>query len=194
MWKILFEVISFLASLVALKFMWDWLKILCGFHTWKPSERLTNKATKSIKSFPSDLKLKDGDLCVENGNLAMVSQEDAFKQNLQCYVNTYVGECFFDREYGCEFIDSIFHVRNKEFKRQCEHFAKALIGHKTFKDYIEEIYEISRKKEHIFFGKPKLCIEFKVKGQADTFKVELSNINDLLKEWQKKRTKNETKV
>ena len=174
--------------------IWDFITGLAGFHIWKPKERLTNKASKSIKSFPSDLKLKDGDLCIENGDLAIVSKEDAFKQTLQCYMNTYVGECFFDREYGCEFVDSIFRVKNKEFQRQCEHLAKALIEHKTFKDYIEEIYEISRKKEHWLFGRPKLCIEFKVKGQADTFKVELLNVNDLLKEWQTKREKHETKV
>ena len=97
--------------------IWDFFKGFVGFYTWKPKERLINEATKNIKSFPKSMKLKDGDICAENGHIAFVSQEDAFKQHLQCYVNTYVGECFFNREYGCEFVDSIFRVKNKEFKR-----------------------------------------------------------------------------
>ncbi len=173
---------------------YEWVKGLFGCYTWKPKERMVNTASKRIENFPKNLKLKNGDLCVENGDLALVSKEEGFAQQLQCFISTYVGECFFNRDYGCEFVDSIFKANQKEFKRQCEHLAMAIIKHDTFKDYIEEIYEIRRKKEKILFGKTILITEVKLKGRPDTFIVKLYNVGELRKERLLRETTNETKI
>lgn len=167
----------------------EWIKGIFGFYFWEPKDRLLNEATTDIKHYPKDIKFKDGDLCVENGRLALVSGAEAFQQHLQKFISTTIGEICYAPDYGCEFANSIFKAKNKEFKRQCEYLAKAILEHKTFKNYIEEIYAIGRRKEHFFYGYPKLRIEFKVKGIADTFIVELFNIKDLLKKWQNMREK-----
>lgn len=185
-----FKVVLPLALLVGFI---EWIKGLFGFYTWEPKNRMTNTATKSIKTYPKDLKLKDGDICLENGDLALVSGEEAFKQHLQSFISITIGELCYAPDYGCEFVDSIFYARNKEFKRQCEHLARVIVENNTFREYIEEVYAISRKKEHWLYGKPILCVEFKVKGLPNTLAVKLLNVNDLLKKRQK-RKKHEAKV
>lgn len=179
-----FKVVLPLALLVNFS---EWVKSLLGFYTWEPKNRMTNTATKNIKAYPKDLKLKDGDLCLENGDLALVAGEESFKQHLQNFISITIGELYYAPDYGCEFVDSIFYAKNKEFKRQCEHLARVIIENNTFQEYIEEIYAISRKKEHWLYGKPILRIEFKVKGLPNTFEVNLSNVNDLLKNGKKEK-------
>lgn len=177
--------IKITVPVILLLAFYKWILALLGFYSWTPKDRLTNHATKNINSYPKDLKLNDGNLCLENGDLALISGEEAFKQHLQTFISVTVGELCFARDYGCEFVDSIFMAKNKEFQRQCEHLARVILENASFKDYIEEIYQINRRKAFYLWGERLLIIELKVKGRPDTCSVRLFNITDRLKKRKK---------
>lgn len=162
------------------KWLYKAVPLMLGIYSWKPKDRITNKAIKSIDSYPKDLKLDDGDLCIENSDPAMVSGEKAFKQHLQTFISIKTGSLFYAREYGCEFVDSIFSAKNEEFQRQCEHLARVILEDVGFKEYIEEIYQINRRKAFYLWGERLLIVELKVKGRPDTCRIKLFNLTDKL--------------
>lgn len=163
---------------------WDWCKNISFDFCWKPDLPLTNTNAKSfIKDYPKDRKIeyKKNEERI-NG---WVEGENAFIQRLSRFISTPNDKYeIYPRHYGNEQAETIFTEKNiTEFKRQCKYMAENIIKDEIFKDYIQEIYSINRKRG-------KLYIELKVYGNPKTLKCEICN---LLKTNKRKKT-NEIKV
>lgn len=130
--------------------------------SWIPNSPMKNtEANKLIQSYPKDIKWD-----IDNNRLSMeelVEGSEAFTQHLVKFLHTEKGKyLIYPKDYGNEHAETIFIEKNlDEFKRQCSYMAETIIEHEHFKDYIQELYSIRRRRGDLY-------IEFKVNGRPDT--------------------------
>lgn len=142
-------------------------------YSWFPASPLKNpSATKNIKKHGKDIKL---DFYSKPKRLLneFVEGQDAFIQHLIMFIATpkNVYKIYEGTNWGNEQALTIFREKNlTEFKRQCEYMADCIIAHEHFKDYIQEIYSIKRKKDALF-------IELKLNGNPETVTCQIPNLN-----------------
>lgn len=135
-------------------------------YIWKPTSPLRNtQSCTPIDKHPKDFEMKDGDITFN-----MVSGADAFTQQVHNFLLTKRRAYpIYSENYGIDEADTIFTERDViEFQRQCSNIALHLLEY--FSEWIEEIYQIQRKKNV-------LIIEMKVAGRAETLKVEVKELN-----------------
>ena len=135
-------------------------------YIWIPTLPLRNTQTCTpIDKHPKDFEMKDGDITFN-----MVSGVDAFTQQVRNFLltkrRTYP---IYSENYGIEEADTIFTEKDViEFQRQCSNIALHLLEY--FSKWIEEIYQIQRKKNV-------LIVEMKVAGRAETLRIEVKELN-----------------
>lgn len=140
---------------------------------WAPSAPLKNLgATKDIKEHGKDIKL---DFYSKQKRLLdeFVEGQDAFLQHLTMHICTPKNACkiYEGTKYGNEQALTIFAVEDiVEFKRQCDYMANHIITYEHYKDYVQEIYSIKRKKGCLY-------IELKLNGNPETVTCKIPNLN-----------------
>jgi len=143
-------------------------------YSWSPQKPFKNEcATKNIKEHGKDIKL---DFYSKQRRLLneYVEGQDAFIQHLTMFIATPkdVYRIYEGTNWGNEQALTIFSEQNiTEFQRQCEHMANCIIAHEHFKDYIQEIYSIKRKKDCIY-------IEMKLNGNPKTVTCKIPDLNN----------------
>ncbi len=61
----------------------------------------------SIPLNAQNLKLTDGDITIENGNLAFVSEEEAMVQKINCALKLFLAEWFLDETIGVPYFEKV---------------------------------------------------------------------------------------
>lgn len=138
-------------------------------YTWTPEKPVINTdVAKDISEFPKGFgwDVNSRDICLGE----LVGGEEHFVQCLQRFIMTERNKYpIYSADYGIEEAKSIFEEKSPvEFKRQCNNIANHLIEY--FKEWIQEIYRISRKQNTLF-------IELKVKGKPESLICEVPRIN-----------------
>ena len=133
---------------------------------WRPESPVRNNNKCSlIDNYPKTFAMVDGDI-----SSTMISGAEAFTQAVQFFILTERRKYpIYSEEYGIEEASTIFTEKSvEEFQRQAQNVAIHLIDY--FGEWIEEIYQINRKKDI-------LVIDMKVAGRAKTLKVEIKKIS-----------------
>ena len=129
-------------------------------YVWMPEKPIINNdVAKDISEFPKGFGWDVNSRDISLGGL--VGGEEHFVQCLQRFIMTERNKYpIYSGDYGIEEVKSVFKEKNVvEFKRQCNNIANHLIEY--FKEWIQEVYKISRKQNTLF-------IELKVKGKPDS--------------------------
>lgn len=143
----------------------EWIVKICARlfknkYIWMPEKPIINTdVVKDISEFPKGIGWDVNSHDISLGEL--VRGEEHFVQCLQMFVMTERNKYpIYSGDYGIEEAKSIFEEKNAvEFKRQCNNIANHLIEY--FKEWIQEVYQISRKQNTLF-------IELKVKGKPES--------------------------
>ena len=134
--------------------------ILPKKYIWKPEIPLENpNAVKNINTYPKDFKINFKTNNIDNIEKSFVQGEEALFQHLIIYINTPKGEyqIYENTSYGNEQANTIFIEKNiNEFQRQCERMMSKILKEENYKDYIEKVYSIERKKDKLYI-ETKLC-------------------------------------